>query len=610
VADLYVDANRGSDAWPGTLAQPKQNLSAISAGFNPGAGGGLYLASDSVFDLAISRATNPRFLATAFNGTQASPARITGYVPSGALGTTKPTIRMRMLPVAGDWTWDAALNFGVPKGWYIQFAWTTDYWDVWIKCGGQYAIGTNQSTTNNNGGGYINGEQVASATAGVGDFVNGMGYNTLRWNLDYSGVSSANARLYLAGAGLNSSLVDPSTYYGPGGIVLGLGACFSFYGCGNWTTISGIRAEYGAGLLLFQGGTDSIISGFELTDCETYETTTAMRVNCGNNTTAARWEIDVHHNDFQRLSGPAFKGFGKGLVGRVRDNLMLDGNLTLSIAGAVYTQLTPSQALGYEEAFKVQRNDVGRWLNGVGNCTFDGGCYYADYQDDGTVWEGNIARDSYMAYQVGSGGRSLWHANVSLNCEYMANWNNAAGIAGNDYTMTNGLHVAAKRGTFPHGQGVGVHLAANVMYQVGTKASLVGMRMTNCIIINAPGGNPNEIGTWLGDETDWVAGKIVAARSLFIGYSPTQQVMSALNTPTNRTSSADCIAPGTDPGFFHAASGDYRIASTSALIGAGSSAVTLHKGAATFDGRAMQSAPAVGPYEAPTWPSYFALLAA
>lgn len=609
MADLYVDANRGSDAWPGTLAQPKRTIGAIGGGFAPGAGGGIYLASDSVFDLAITRAANPRVLLTQVNGAPGNPARITSYTPSGADGSTKPVIRMRMVPVSADWLWDNTLNFGVAKGWYIQFAYTTDYWDVWIQCGGQYAVGTNQSTTNNNGGGYINGEQVASASAGVGDFVNGMGYNTLRWNLDYSGVSSANARLYLAGAGLNSSLVDPSTYYGPGGIVIGLGVAFSMYGCGNWTTISGIRAEYGAGLLVVQGGTDSIISGLEMTGCETYETTTAMRVNCGNNTTAARWEIDVHHNNFQRHSGPAFKAYGKGLVGRYRDNLMRDGNLTLAIAGAVYTQLTPSQAQGYEEAFTVQRNDAGRWLNGTGNCTFDGGCYYADYQDDGTVWEGNIARDSYMAYQVGCGGRSRWHVNISLNCEYMANWNNAPGIAANDYTMTNGLHAAAKRGTFAHGQGVGVHQAANVMYQSGSDASLVGMRMTNCIIINHPDGNPNEIGTWLGDETDWIAGKIIAGRNLFIGYSPTQQVMSSLNSPVNRTSSADCIALGTDPQFWDQWAGDFRLRATSPLIGAGSSAVTLHRGAATFDGQAMQSPPTVGPYEQQRGRDWFARVA-
>jgi hypothetical protein len=610
MADLYVDANRGNDAWPGTLAQPKRTLAAIDPGFNPGAGGGIYLASDSVFDLAITRAANPRVLLTQVNGSEANRARIASYVPTGALGTTKPTIRMRMLPVPSDWTWDSTPNFGHPKGWYIQFAWTTDYWDVWMQCGGQYAVGMNQSTTNNKGYGYINGEMVDSASASIGDFVNGMGLNTLRWNLDYSGTASANARLYLSGLGLRNPAIDPSTVYGPGGIVIGLGVAFSMYGCGNHTVMSDIRTEYGAGLLLFQGATDSRIAGFELTGCETYETTTAMRVNCGANTAAARWQIDVHHNDFQRLSGPAFKAYGKGLAGRFRDNYMRDGNLTLAIAGAVYTQCTPSNFLGYEEPFKVQRNDAGRWLNGTGNCTFDGGCYYADYEDDGTVWEANIARDSYMAYQVGCGLRSRWHANISLNCEYMANWNNAVGLADNDYTMTNSLHVAAKRGTFGHGQGTGVHLAANVMYQAGAAADLVGMRMTNCIIINHPEGDPNEFGTWLGDEAEWIAGKIVCARNLFIGYNATQQVMSDLNSPTNRTSSADCIAIGTDPRFFGAASGDYRIAADSPLIGAGSTAVQLHRGAATFDRRAMQSPPAVGPYEAPTWPSYFARLAA
>lgn len=603
--DLYVDANRGSDAWPGTLAQPKRNLSAIDAGFAPGAGGGIYLASDSVFDLAITRAASPRVLLTQVNGVQGNPARITSYVPSGALGTTKPTIRMRMVPVAADWTWDATLNFGVPKGWYIQFAWTTDYWDVWIQCGGQYAVGMNQSTTNNRGYGYINGEMVASATASVGDFVNGIGYDTLRWNLDYSGTISANARLYLSGLGLRNPAVNPEAVYGPGSIVIGLGVAFSMFGCGQHTVMSNIRAEYGAGLVLFQGATDSILTGFEMTGCETYETTTSMRVNCGANTTAARWLVDVHHNNFQRLSGPAFKAYGKGLAGAFRDNLMLDGNLTCAIGGAVYTQCTPSQALGYEEPFMVKRNDAGRWLNGTGNCTFDGGCYYADYEDDGTIWEGNIARDSYMAYQVGCGLRSRWHANISLNCEYMANWNNAEALGENDYTMTHCLHVAALRGTYPHGQGTGVHIAANVMYQAGADTP-VGMRMTNCIIINAPGGNPNEVGTIIGDTAEWNSGKIVIDKNLFIGYSASNQVMSDLAGPVNRTSVAGSLSSSIDPQFWDAAASDYRLRATSPLIGAGSSAITLHRGAATFDGQAMQSPPAVGPYERQTGSDWFA----
>lgn len=604
-----MDANRGSDAQDGTTpARAKRTLGAIGAGFAPGAGGGIYLATDSVFDLEITRAANPRILLTSVNGAPGNPARITSYTPAGAIGSSKPTIRKRMFPVSADWTWDATDNFGQPKGWYIQFAWTTDFWDVWIKCGGQYAVGTNQSTTNNRGYGYINGEMVASASANVGDFVNGMSYDTLRWNLDYSGTSSANARLYLSGLGLRNPLIDPSTVYGPGGIVIGLGACFSLYGCGNWTTVSDIRSEYGAGLLLFQGPTDSRFDAFEVTGCETYETTVSMRINCGNNTESARWHTDVHHNSFQRLSGPAFEAFGKGLTGRFRSNFMRDGNLTLAIAGAVYMQCTPSSFMGYEEPFIVQRNDAGRWANGTGNCIFDGGCYYADYSDNGTIWEGNIARDSHMAYQVGCGLRSRWHANISLNCVYMANWNNAEGLASNDYTMTNCLHVAARRGTFACGQGAAIHQGANVMYQVGTKASLVGMRMTNCVVINAPDGNPNEVGAWVGDETDWAAGKITVAKNLFIGYSETQQVMSSLKAPTNRTGSADCIAVGTNPRFFCAEADDYRISADSPLIGAGSSAVTLHKGAATFDGRAMQSPPAVGPYERPTWTSYFARL--
>lgn len=592
MADMYIDFNRGSDSNAGTILAPKKNLSAC-ANFNPGAGGGIYLASDSVFDIAITRAANGQVAQTQFNGTESNRARISSYVPSGALGTTKPTVRRRMFPVSSDWQWDSTLNFGVPKGWYIEFAWTVDYWDVWIQVGGQYAVSMNQSTPSNAGYGYIHGEYKDSASASTGDFVNGMGYDTLRWNFDYSGTVSANPRLYLAGYGCNNPLIDPSTYYGPGNIVLSRGFVFSFYGCGKYATIENIRSEHGSGLLLFQGVTDSLLPGFEMTGCETYETSTPIRINCGTNTTAARWEVDVHDNEFFKCSGPAFKAYGKGLVGQYENNLMRDGNLTCSIAGAVYTQLTPSQAQGYEEPFRVRGNDAGRWLNGTGNCTFDGGCYYADYEDNGTVWEYNIARDSYMAWQVGCGERSTWHANISINCEYGANWNNAASPATNDYQMTHCLHIAAKRGSFPHGQGTGIHIAAHVMYQVGNSADLVRMAVVNNLTVAHPE-NPTEVGMWLGDDTDWTSGKIVCAKNAFIGFNSARLVMSSLESEVNKTSVANSIEIAS-AGWISAS--DYRLRFDSALVGAGSTVLGLYRGAGTFDRHAFQAAPAIGPYE-------------
>lgn len=618
MAVLYLDANRGSDAWPGTEAQPKASLTAMD-NFLPGAGGGVYLAADSIWTQSITRAAIAQSGQTQFNGTETAPAFIRPYYPSGISGS-KPTIRRQLVPTAADWAWDSTDNFGRPRGWYLQLDYQLSFWDIWIKCGGQYAITTNQSTANNTGLGFINGEQINSASASIGDQVNGMTDDTLRFNVDYGGgsvtgtmsdgvtpITSTNARIYLSGLGLRTQGVglDPSSVYGPGQIVIGLGAVFSFFNGFNWLEIDGVRAENGGGLILLQAADNSVIQGFKAHDLEAYDTSTPIRINTGSGTAAATyWDLEIYDSNFQRQSACSFKAFGKGAAGSFHNNYMADGNLCSSIGGAVYTQLTPSTHLGYSTPFKVRANEVTRMLNGTGNCTFDGGCYYSDYGDAGTLWEGNIARDSLMAYQVGSGGRSEWHSNISINCEYMANWNNAAGIAANDYRMTNCLHVAAKRGTYFAGQGI-VHTHANVMYQVGTKASLVGMLVANNVIINAPDGNQNEVAIFVGDATDWTAGKVTVANNLCVGYSAANQVMSDLNTPISRTSVSNCLSQSTYTGFMNQAGEDFRLLSSSGLVGTGAN-VTRPQGTATFSGAAYQNPPAVGPHEIERKPDWFA----
>lgn len=600
----YVDFNRGSDSAngnsPGTAWK---NLSMLDY-FNPGADGGVYLASDSIWEINPTRSANLGSPQTQFNGTSGHPAFITSYVPSGALGTTKPTIRYRMVPTASDWTWDATLNAGVAKGWYIQLDWDVTTFDAWVKVGGQYVGTMNQDTTNNTGLGYINSTQNG---ANAGSYQNGVTQQTLRFNLDFGGGSVAgntHTRLYLSGTGLLTSGAgnDPSSVYGPGQILIGWRQYFSFYNSLAYTTISNIRCEQGGGLLLMQASADVIIPGLEVTGCESDDTCAMFRINSGSGSVATtKWTIDIHDNVMTNLSGPSLLAYGVGVAGYYRRNRFSNGNLCSSHGGGVYMQLQPSTYGGVRDPFVVSGNIADTWKNGTGNNTFDGGCYYADIQDTGTIFRGNWALNSYVAYQCGSGARSDWFSNISINCEKMGMFNNATSQQAQDYTVANCLHIGAARGTFSHGSAADVHQYSFTAYLTGTASNMVAGRFVNNVLIN-PASDPTRIAVDFHDAAQWASGKLTVGKNAIIGFNA-RQVVSDFNS-TDRTASSDCLnVTQAQCCFLNAASSDYRIGAGSALWKAGIDIPV--GGRVDAANQNFYSPPSIGPYEIQRVPDYF-----
>lgn len=592
----YIDFNRGDDGNNGwTPSTPWKNLSQM-ANFDPGnsGDGGIYLASDSIWTLDQTLAASGNQVQTRFNGIAGHPAFIMPYVPTGGDAGSMPTITKRMIPVAADWSWDATDNFGYPKGWYLQFAYAASQWDVLVEVNGVIVETTNQDTTNSTGLGYINGVQNG---ANAGNYVNGMTYDTLRFNFDWGGASvggSTGARLYLSGLGLHTPGAgnDPSSVYGPGSIKIAFGQFLSFYDSLNYTTISGIKVEGGGGLLIYQGTADTIRQGFEMYDCESYYTVCPVRINSGLGSVATtKWEMDIHDNHFERLTGPAFLGYGIGVAGYFRNNTMINGNLASSMGGGVYAQFKPSTVGGAAEPFRVQNNIADTWKNGAGNNTWDGGCYYADIQDEGTIFSHNTAKNSYVAYQCGSGKRSEWYGNTSINCEYAGLFNNAVSVDYQDYIFAHNLHIAAARGTYPHGEAAYVHPYTFTSYTSGNEAHLVGGKVINNVFVNHPA-QPNEVPLNLYTSAQWTAGKVRVENNAFIGYG-SRLVVCDFNV-TNKTSSVTSVVTTQSAAKF--VDENYRISASSSLFAAGARMTNVAV-IDDRDGTRYYDPPSIGPHE-------------
>lgn len=603
MAIAHVDSNRGNDTTgDGSINNPFKSLSKV-ANWNGANAGGILLARDSVFDIAITKAANGQVaLTSAFNGTSGQRCFIDAYDPPGVGSlTSKPTIRRRMFPTASDWQWDATDNFGYPKGWYIQFSFAAAFWDARVVVAGQLAETTNQNTDSNTGQGYINGTKNGPL---AGQFVNGMTRNTLRFNFDYSGASvggQTGARLYLSGTGLNTPGAgnDPSSVVGPNAIEISFGSVFSLYDAGNYCDIANLRCETGSGLMTYQGTADTVRQGLNIHDIEHYDTSIPFRFNSGTATQANnRWDIDIHHCRSDMTTGPSFTAYGAGIVGSYRDNEFNDGNRASSMGGGVYMQVKASLQGGVRTPFKVLRNVARRWKNGAGNNEFDGSCYYVDLHDDGTIIEANLAHDSFVAFQCGSGRRYEAYSNIAVNCEQFFMLNNAASVDFNDYRVANNLFVAAARGTFPHGDTANVHEYHMPAYQVGNASNLVGIQVSNNVFINNPA-NTSEVPLLLGSSANWDAGKVSAKNNLFIGYG--SRLVDADFGSANKTSSATSLPALTVTGF--KALNDFRLTAVSGLVSAG---VDVNRtGALDADGNSYCSPPSVGPYEMPRLLNYF-----
>lgn len=607
----YIDSNRGNDTTgDGSIGKPYKTLQKAT-GWNAGAGGGILLARDSFFDFAQTlAASNAMTLTTNFNGADGNRAFIDAYDPPGVGAlTSKPTIRARMLPTPSDWLWDSTIqgNDGQPRGWYLQFGRNASFCDARVKVAGQYAETMNQDTTNAAGLGYINGGQNGNNPGG---FVNGMTLDTLRFNLDFGGGSvngSTNTRLYLSGLGLRTPGAgnDPSSVVGPGQIEVSFGHAISLFDGGSYTSIKNLRVIQGAGLLVFQGTPDTVKPGFELSYCEFEDTNNCIRVNAGVATAAStRWSLDIHHITSRYTTGPVFYAYGAGITGTYRDSVMEDGNLATSLGGSCYMQINPTTQGGSRDPFMVKNNVARRWRNGAGNCEFDGGCYYTDLNDNGTIFMANEAHDSFVAFQCGSGKRSEWYSNKALNCEAFAMFNNPniAGYRVSDYRFENNLFVAAPQNTFPRGDVARVHNYHAPMYQVGPTTELVQIRFRNNIMISTPNYS-GQAAVLLGVSQNWTDGKVSVENNLFIGYGA--RLVDADYSSTNKTSSAvGTLSPSTVTGWANAAANDYRLTRASALIGAGIE-VQRPKEMRDFAGQTFQSPPAVGPHEVTHWPDYF-----
>lgn len=608
MAVAYVDFNRGNDTTGnGSINNPYKTLSRVS-NWTAGAGGGILLARDSVFEIAQTlTASNGCSLTSGFNGVQGNRAFIDAYDPPGVGSlTTKPTIRSRMLPTPADWLWDSTIQFGAPKGWYLQFTRNATHWDARVKVAGAYAGTMNQDTSGNNGGGYINGGQFGNHP---GAFVNGMSLDTLRFNLDYAGANvggSTNTRLYLSGFKLRTPGVgnDPSSIVGPGQIEVSFGTSISMYDAGNYTIVRNISVVEGAGLLLYQGTPDTVRVGLEVTDIDFFDVNSPFRINQGGGTAANnRWTMDIHNIKTRYTSGPVLYAYGAGITGTYRDSLMEDGNISSSMGGSCYMQIDTTTQGGNRDPFVVTRNVARRWKNGAGNNEFDGGCYYADVNDNGTMWIANEAYDSFVAFQCGSGKRSEWYSNKAINCEVFAMFNNPNTPSWrlNDYHFCNNHFEAAAKGTYPKGDVAAVHDFHVPFYHVGPPEDLVQLRFRNNLMINNPA-DPTRQALMIGTNQNWIDGKASADNNLFKGYGTS--TIWDFGRVDKTASAIGTLSSSTNIGWVNSSVGNYRLAKGSGLVGRGIEFIRP-KQMLDATGQQFQSPPSVGSHEIQLKPSAF-----
>ncbi len=603
MAIRYIDFNRGSDAQDGTTPAKAWKSLATAFNFNPGAGGGLYLASDSVWEINATKAAHNSLILTLFNGAEGNPAFITSFDPVANTSGQKPTIRYRMFPVPSDWTWDETDNLGYPKGWYIQLGWHSVNWDCLVIAGGEYAGTMNQDSVGNLGKGYINGSEVNDH---AGEFCNGMSRQTLRFNIDLSRSDvggSAFTRLYLSGAGLLTPGAgnDPSSVYGPNQIMLGFRSYLFLYNSSDYFEVSNLRVEDGGGLLTLSGDPNRITSGFEVHGCEAENTSTPFVVlNATGDPATSKIEVDFHDNVGETLSGPFFSAYKIGIAGYFRNNKFTNGNLCSSMGGGVYMQIVQSTVGGVRAPFRVEYNIADTWKNGTGNNGFDGGCYYADIIDDGTIFHGNTALNSYVAFQCGSGAYSEWTANLSINCEKFGMWNNpkTGTIAeASDYHINHNLHIGAPQGTFTHGEDTEISPAVMVVTHNGTESNLVGIYCyNNCIVV--PEGDTRRAAMIL-TSAHWTAGRAHMGNNVMICDNP-HKVTCDVGV-VDKTVAAGCLDVSRGNYWVDA---NYRIDRHSALARAG---VDLSGVQTDANGQQYYSPPSVGPMEFQRKAGYFSV---
>ena len=572
MTDYFVDPNRGDDSKNGIgQANAVRSLARLHAiNPNPGAGGGIYLASDGVHKLTPTRAAASQIGLYQFRGTDANNrAFLSGYDPAGVTGQ-RPKVESRWYPSSADWTWDATLHNGVPKGWYIQYAWTSLTWNMFVKCGGQYAVTTNQNA--GTGSGAINITE------------NGLTPGVLRFNADTT--TPGAHRLYVAGGGI-SALANPSVYFGPLGIEIGSRAFF-IYNCGEYTVVDGLDFTGGSMLHYNAATPDMQVPGVTVRNISSDSSGDVITFGGSSTGTTTLLEVDVSYCTMTNLSGPGVLAYGKGVAGRIHHNTVKTANIASSQGGAIYVV-----ADSLSRSIDVEHNYGDDMRSGSGNCSFDGCFIYADSGSTNVRIRWNRCDNSYKAFQLNHGRYGELVGNVAYNCDVFATCTDADLKGTADYRVVNNTHYGTPgMDSFPRGIHSDEFTNAPLTFTAASGA-LVGITAVNNLIVSPGGTSGNAAIRAL--TTALYPSKATVANNAVIGF--------AAEAIQNWDYAGHTAGSGTvtsAPQFVNPASGDLRLKTSSPLIGAGAAHAL-----STFDfkGRAYAAAPSIGAYERDTFVS-------
>lgn len=434
MAEIFIDLNRGNDSNPGTQEAPWASLLKIDDA-NYTAGDTIYLADDSdwYYDLS-SRVLVP----VGWTGTRARPVRITKYSPSSQSMGQKPQISWNRKILAREWVYNALNN-----------AWTyTAPFNVGFLCLLR-----------------INNTWESSRTdAGIPlDSVDGR-----YW--------AQGTTLYLYAP----STVNPTEYYGEVLLsVTGVGF-FTVSNNRQFVQFDNIRfKETGCGIFGYSDTAADV--GIKVQEvhgetCSAIVTANTVGANGQlyidiKEVTANNWGPAVIHG--VSTNGAGFKQFdvfkcdiGPGLHSHSQ--------------GAVYCQVR-SPGLRPRIFWNKFRNV--NW--GTKDKTDDGCAIYCETGSDNVLVYGNLVKDSYMAFQDGSGRSNTWLANVALNCKSFMRfgdgsgnnamnlkvWNNTAVVGANiKATYGDGVPESGIRGYKDAGTITNIDIRNNLIYNISEAA--------------------------------------------------------------------------------------------------------------------------------------------
>lgn len=573
--NIFVDYIRGDDNNSGL---DKFNaLKNVPNNPNPGAGNGVYFASDSTWTL------NPTKAASAFkgfyrSGTAGSRITLGAYDYAGSTGL-KPKFEYQMKPTASDWTWDATILNGAPKGWYIQFAYSALAGNVYVKVAGQYA-------------GVV---LIEGLVTGINTTQNNVTPDTLRYCADRG---TSNHKLYLSGGGVqNSSIIDPSTYFGAGQITLGFGSFFYLFESGAYVTFDGLQVQNGGGLLTVDGtAADLNLQGLIVRNCTSIDTNNFMEHVCAS-TGSPLLEFQAYSNTHTNLGASAYHTNGAGVTGDIYGNTLTNGNLCFSNGGMYIQSAAPTGVRG----LYIRDNVFRQFRNASGSLSFDGCALYEDIGANNNVYTRNTVYDSFRAYQVNGARTSSWIANMAFNCDQLITATDASLTNTSNYLIANNLHVTSN-GCNQFYRGTTAALSNGQTPSITGYADggdLVGFKCYNNAII--PTGDCSAL-------TPILAYSLANAAKVDVrnNYGAGWNARFVMNTSyTDISAGKGSITTGS-AGFYNATYSDYRLATNSQLIGAGYAGLAANT--EDFKRRQYNSPPAIGPYEKDPWVSMLAMI--